>query len=365
MSDEPKPEQHEIEVSPSGRRYSRREFTVTLVDDQGVTREKKIRLDITPQVRPAGFALAPLPTFSQELEKASKEAADGSDALFAALALQTMRQTPTEEQPEGEIETFDPLVARDEPNPVQVQTPAYTREAAMNLLTEYLGAKLDGEDVLNDDGVRLFLADNLGTLISSLDNGTEEYVASLKAQAKHPRFYFREGLKRAQGYLKEAVRRIDQFPWLYATETPSVAITELRAAQGYIGYAVTAITGRGSENPPALKAGDRYDEDGLVPYNPPGSPTIRPLEELIASAERVVRVLKALKEKRDVGAPTALERAPADLRKVAANEAEQIARGKLAWLPEATRTAPLFGSESPHPLAPEERDTPVAAEKDE
>jgi hypothetical protein len=274
-----------------------------------------------------------------------------ADALLSALALQTMRQTPTEEQPAGEVEARDPLAAVAGGMDQRLVTTEYTREAAMNLLTHYLGAKLDGDDVLNDEGVKLYLADNLGTLISSLD-GTEEYVASLKANAKHPRFYFREGLPRAQHYLETAEGLLKRFPWRYAADTPREAIVDLRKAQGFIQYAITAITGRGpAETPPKIEAngrvtGDQYDEDGLIPYNPPGAPTIRPLEEMISTAERVVRVLKAFKEKRDEGMEAALKRAPNELRKVVAEEVEKLSLADL--------TEKLF-PEGPHPLAPEER----------
>jgi hypothetical protein len=348
MSEEQKPVQHEIEVSPSGRKYSRKQYTVTVEDTTtGKRYQKKIRLDITPQVRPAGdIQPAPFPSFEEQAARASYEATEGVDALLAATALHAMRQTPTDEQPLGEVETFDPLAAN-AANSIPLFLPEYSRDDAMNVLTKYLGAKLDGEDVLNDEGVKLYLADNLGTLISSLDNGTEEYVAALKASAKHPRFYFREGVSRAHSYLETVEGLLKRFPWRYAADTPSQAITDLRKAQGFIGYAIAAITGRGSE---AAKT-DQYDEDGVVPYNPPGAPTIRPLEEMIASAERVVRALKAFKEKRDEGITTALERAPNELRKVAAEEAK-------------TLTDYARESEGPHPLAAEERYESVNSEDD-
>jgi hypothetical protein len=68
MSEEQKPAevpeqpQHEIETSPSGRRFSRKQYTVRTVDEEGNVHEKKIKLDITPQVRPAGFSPVPMGT---------------------------------------------------------------------------------------------------------------------------------------------------------------------------------------------------------------------------------------------------------------------------------------------------------------
>lgn len=289
MSD-PKNEQptHEIEQSP--RRYSKKEYPVMVRNEDGSFSEKKIRLDLTPQVHPVGFEPLSLPSQAEvnaQAVKSVEEGWAGDDPLMAALALNSMRQTPTDEQPEGDIDLLNspgiPTAARE----------PLTREVALKQLADYLGVNV--EDIQGRDPRRgSWLADNLGTLVSSLD-GTEEFVAEMRAVAKHPRFYFKKALPRARNYLAKAAKLVEDFPWEYSS-SPSDAIRHLREAQGFIGYAVTAVTGRGSETPEL----DRYNEDGVIARGGAFQDTRESsLEWHIKSYKRLVSILEALKLKRD------------------------------------------------------------------
>ncbi len=201
MSEEKSPEQ-----TPSLRRYSKKEYSVKVVNEADEVIEKKIRLDITSQVRPVGIEPAPLPS-QAEVNEALVEQAEKNefDPLIGAVALQAMR-SPTEAEPEGDIELVDapgvPTLTPREP---------LTREVAMEKLVEYLGAHLKEGEVVDDEGTKTWLADNLGTLVSSLD-GTEEFVAQMKAVAKHPRFYFKKGFSRARTYLRSSAMQSPPSP---------------------------------------------------------------------------------------------------------------------------------------------------------
>jgi len=283
MSEEKSPEQ-----TPSLRRYSKKEYSVKVVNEADEVIEKKIRLDITSQVRPVGIEPAQLPS-QAEVNEALVEQAEKNefDPLIGAVALQAMR-SPTEAEPEGDIELVDapgvPTLTPREP---------LTREVAMEKLVEYLGAHLKEGEVVDDEGTKTWLADNLGTLVSSLD-GTEEFVAQMKAVAKHPRFYFKKGFSRARTYLRITGDFLNDFPWTYTSDSPSVALADLRKAQAFIGYAITAITGRGSETPEL----DHFNEDGLV-QDARGDVRERSLDSYIKTYRRLVLVLEAVKAKRD------------------------------------------------------------------